>query len=230
MTSPPPESARQPLVRAPAIVLVSLALLVLIHLATLLLSLDAYNALIDDYGFVPAHVLTMGASAATTLWVLATFVTYAFLHANFTHLAVNGLSFLIFATVVARRIGSARFVVFSLVTAVVAALAHLATNWGDATAVIGASGAISGYMGGAARFMFLDPRSSQPAGRPLLPLSSRPVAMFALVWTVANVGFGATGFSPDGSSDLTAWQAHLGGFFSGLLLFPLFDQRRYWLG
>jgi membrane associated rhomboid family serine protease len=160
---------------------------------------------------------------------LASFVTYAFLHANFVHLAINGLGFLIFGTVVARRIGPLRFALFSLVTTVASALAHLVPNWGDATPVIGASGAISGYMGAAARFMFIDPRSVEAAARPVLPLWSRPVVIFTLVWTGANILFGATGLSLDGSNDLTAWMAHMGGYFTGLLFFPLFDQRRYWL-
>ena len=186
----------------------------------------------ENLGFVPAHVQAMDWSRigfnGATFWVLVPFLTYALLHGSLTHLAVNGLAFLIFATVVARRVGTVRFFALTLVGTVASVLAHLVAHWGEATPVIGASGAISGYMGAASRFMFIDPRDPAAAGR-ILPLHSRPVVMFALIWTVANVGFGLTGFSLDQSQDLTAWEAHLGGFYAGLLLFPLFDQKRGWL-
>ncbi len=220
--------------RAPRVVFVSLFVLAAIHIARLFLAPASDDALILSFGFVPAHVQAMDWSHAglnaTTLWALAPFLTYALLHGNFLHLAVNGLAFLIFATVVARRIGTARFFALTLVATIAAVLAHLVSNWGDTTPVIGASGAIAGYMGAASRFMFIDPRNPAAGERQLLPLFSRPVVMFALVWTGINVVFGLTGFTPGDSEQLTAWQAHLGGFYAGLLLFPLFDRRRNWLG
>ena len=228
--SPPPE-AREPIVRAPLVVLVSIAVLVAVHVGTQFLSPDSYDAMMENFGFVPAHVQALfdGFSFDRALWGLLPFVTYALLHGGFMHLAVNSLAFLIFGTVVARRVGAARFLAFSFVTSMAAILAHLATHWGDSGPVIGASGAISGYMGGATRFMFYDPNNPATGPRSRLPLLSRPVVTFALVFTLINVATGLTGFSPDGSQDLTAWEAHLGGFFGGLLLFPLFDRGYAWI-
>jgi membrane associated rhomboid family serine protease len=231
LTLPPDQQqAREPIVRAPRVVLISLLILAAIHVARLILTPESDDALIQNLGFVPAHVQSMDWSHAglnaATFWTLVPFLTYALLHGNFLHLAVNGLAFLIFATVVARRIGAARFFALTLVATIAAVLAHLFTNWGAPTPVIGASGAIAGYMGAASRFIFVDPRNPTAGPGQLLPLFSRPVVVFALVWTGINIAFGATGFSPDESQDLTAWQAHLGGFYAGLLLFPLFDRRR----
>jgi membrane associated rhomboid family serine protease len=228
-TSSPP--VREPIVRAPAVVLVSIGVLAAIHIVTLFLSPDTYDAVIETFGFVPARVQDLLGSPSLDhlFWGLTPFLTYALLHGGFMHLGVNCLAFLIFGTVVARRIGPVQFLSFSIVTAIAAILTHLFAHWGDSTAVIGASGAISGYMGGATRFIFLDPRNPAHAHDHRLPLLSRPVIMFALVFTLLNAGVGLTGFSPDGSQDLTAWEAHIGGFFAGLVLFPLFDRRRYWL-
>ena len=219
--------------RAPRVVLASLFVLAVIHIARLFLTPETDDMLIENFGFVPAHVQAIDWSraglSAGTFWALVPFLTYALLHGNFLHLAVNGLAFLIFATAVVRRIGAARFAALTLVATIAAILAHLFAHWGETTPVIGASGAIAGYMGAASRFIFVDPRNSAAGERQLLSLFSRPVVVFALVWTVINTGFGLSGFSPDESQDLTAWEAHLGGFYAGLLLFPLFDRPRVWL-
>ncbi len=230
MTLPPEvDRAREPIIRAPRVVVLSLFVLAAIHVATLFLLGDSYDRLIETFGFVPGHVAAfdwgnVGLNGAT-LWILMPFLSYALLHGNFLHLAVNGLAFLIFATVVARRIGTTGFLTFTIMATLAAIVTHLFTNWGDNAPVIGASGAIAGYMGAASRFMFIDPNRPPERQRELLPLLSRPVVAFALIWTLMNVGVGLTGFSPDGSQDLTAWEAHLGGFYAGLLLFPLFDLR-----
>lgn len=228
----PSQPAREPILRAPPIILVLLLVFVTIHVATQFLSDQAYDAMIETYALVPAHVQAAWHNLSfdsATLWALVPFVTYAFLHGNFTHLAVNGFAFLIFATVVARRLGTLRFLAFGLVTSLAAAVAHLAVHWGDPVPVIGASGAIAGYMGAASRFMFYDPNNPPSGPNHRLPLLARPVVMFALVWTLINIGVGVTGISPDGTPGLTAWEAHIGGFFAGLLLLPLFDRRRDWL-
>jgi membrane associated rhomboid family serine protease len=232
LTLPPPSpQVREPIVRAPRIIFVSIFVLVAVHVATLFLSSASYDALIEDFGFVPAHVQAVWHSFgfnSATLWGLVPFLSYALLHGGFTHLAVNGVAFLIFGTVVARRVGTVRLLGLSIVTSVAAALAHLSMHWGESVPVIGASGAIAGYMGAASRFMFYDPRDPPTGPDHRLSLFARPVVSFALVWTLLNVAIGVTGFSPDGSQDLTAWEAHLGGFYAGLLLFPLFDRRRRW--
>jgi membrane associated rhomboid family serine protease len=63
----------------------------------------------------------------------------------------------------------------------------------------------------------------------MLPLFSRPVLLTSAVWVVLNVVLGVTGFTPEGFGAAVAWEAHLGGFFTGLLIFPLFDRRRSWI-
>lgn len=229
MNAPSSPRIRQPILNAPSVIIVSLVVLTTIYVAMEFLSPSAYEAAIVKFGLVPARVSAFEWSQfglnSASLWTFAPFVTYAFLHGGFTHLAVNALAFLIFGTIAARRVGTMRFLSLSLVTSVAAALTHYAIHWSDTTPVIGASGAIAGQMGAASRFMFYDPKRPPTGPGYTLPIYSRPVVLFALVWVVLNAGMGLTGFSPDGSQDLTAWEAHIGGFFAGLLLFPLFDRR-----
>ncbi|WP_204271566.1 rhomboid family intramembrane serine protease [Escherichia coli] len=44
-----------------------------------------------------------------------------------------------------------------------------------------------------------------------------------IVWIVLNVVFGAVSLPIAGAEGQIAWQAHLGGFLAGLLLFRFFD-------
>ncbi len=48
--------------------------------------------------------------------------------------------------------------------------------------------------------------------------------MFLAVWTGLNAlfGFGTVSFGTEADQQI-AWQAHIGGFFAGLLLFNAFD-------
>jgi membrane associated rhomboid family serine protease len=164
-----------------------------------------------------------------------TFVSYAFIHGGWTHLAVNAIWFLAFGSAVARRFGTLRFLAFFTVTAAAGALAHLLTHGGENNAVVGASAAISGTMAGAMRFVF---QRGGPLGFwreadetsyhvPALPLSGvlrdPRVLMFLAVWLGMNLLFGAASIPFAGEDQPVAWQAHIGGFAAGLFLFSLFD-------
>ena len=48
--------------------------------------------------------------------------------------------------------------------------------------------------------------------------------LFILVWFATNILFGAGLVPILGEETSIAWEAHIGGFLAGLLLFPLFDR------
>jgi membrane associated rhomboid family serine protease len=55
-------------------------------------------------------------------------------------------------------------------------------------------------------------------------LRNPQVLVFLGIWFFLNLGFGFGADTGDlGGSGTVAWQAHIGGFLAGLLLFPLFD-------
>lgn len=166
-----------------------------------------------------------------------TTLSYALLHGSFAHLALNGVWLLAFGSAVCRRFGGARFCILFCVTAICGALAHYLVFPLGLQPVIGASAAVSGAMGAAVRFAFA-PGAPLGAGamrsrdlaayrRPAPPLAAtltEPRALaFLAVWFAGNFLFGA--WAPVGDAPV-AWQAHIGGFIAGFLLFPVFDSAR----
>ena len=231
--------SRQPILNAPAVIVALLALLLLVHLVrTLLLSPDADRYLLILFAFIPARLSP--SILPGTVWPggwpadIWTFVTYAFLHADWAHLGVNSIWLLAFGSPLARRFGVARFLAFFAVTAAAGAAAHLAVYADRGVPVIGASAAISGMMAGAMRFVF---QSGGPLFRrgaddssyrmPAVPLGAAlrnpRILTFLAVWLGINLVFGLGGVSFGGEEQAIAWQAHIGGFAAGLLLFGFFD-------
>jgi membrane associated rhomboid family serine protease len=231
---------REPILNVPAVIVLFLAAMAGVHtLRTLVLSVDGDRLLLLTFAFIPARYeagtaldgLVPGGSAAQ-LW---TFVTYGLIHADVVHLGFNAIWFLAFGSPVARRFGSLRFLVFFAVTVAAGALAHLATHAGEPNPMVGASAAISGMMGAATRFAFqrggsLDfwrDASGDPDRIPAAPLSvalrNPRVLAFLAVWFGFNLLFGLGSVSIAGADQSIAWEAHVGGFIAGLLLFSAFD-------
>ena len=166
-----------------------------------------------------------------------TLLTYAFLHGSWTHVLLNMVWLVAFGPPIARRFGGARFLLFMAATAIASALAHWLITPMDFSPLIGASGSDSGLMGAATRFMF-QPGAPLGAfgsrGRPeveSIPAASltqvfveRRSLIFILIWFGTNFIFGAGGQMLGFSDMPVAWVAHVGGFFAGLLMFPLFDR------
>jgi membrane associated rhomboid family serine protease len=159
-----------------------------------------------------------------------TLVTYAFLHGSWEHVIVNCLWMLAFGTPVIRRFGTARFLAFFAVTAAASASFHAVFNPYDVAVLVGASGSVSALTAAALRFAIgPDGFGGSPAtwknqARPLsVALRDSRVLIFIVVWFGINLLAGL-GVPLGGSNDLKiAWEAHLGGFLAGLLLFSLFD-------
>ncbi|MGH6866368.1 MAG: hypothetical protein ACREDO_09415 [Methyloceanibacter sp.] len=49
---------------------------------------------------------------------------------------------------------------------------------------------------------------------------------FLIFWVVLNVYFGLSSVGVLGSEGGIAWEAHIGGFVCGLLIFGFFDKER----
>jgi membrane associated rhomboid family serine protease len=166
----------------------------------------------------------------TLLWW--TPLTYAVLHADWMHVGVNCLWLVAFGSPVARRFGPWRFLLFMAVCGIGGAAAHYAAHRYDLQPVVGASAAVSGAMAAAVRFVFQPGAPLGGAGgdsfhQPALPLlrvfTNARTLPFLIVWFVVNMVFGLLSAPLGISSGPIAWEAHVGGFLAGLLLFPLFD-------
>lgn len=235
-------SEREPILNIPGVVTALSLAMIAIHAARIfLLSDDADREVLLTFAFIPARFEPSLAGtwfpggAAGDVW---TFVTYGFLHADWTHLAVNVLWLAVFGSAVARRFGTLRSLVFFAVTAAAGAVGHLMAVGTAFVPVIGASAAVSGFTAAALRFVFqaggpLSPMraSGEDAFRvPALGLTAMvrngPVMGMIVVWIAVNVAFGAINLPMPGFEGQIAWQAHLAGFAAGLFLFRFFDPVR----
>lgn len=162
-------------------------------------------------------------------------LSYALLHGSWSHVLLNALWLAAFGTPVLRRLGEARFIALCVVTAIAGAGAHWVTNLHDFTPMVGASAVVSGMMGAAAWFVFA--RSSFGGGlidshahlrrRETLAemVRNQRTMVFFGIWFALNLLFGV-GAAPLGITEGgIAWQAHIGGFLAGLILFPRIDTR-----
>ena len=230
----------EPIFNVPAIVLAVIVVCVFVHLVRVYWFTDADDdVFLGAFAFIPArydHALALRMdipdSWACDVW---TFVTYAFIHGSWMHLTVNSVWLLPFGSALARRFGSLRFLAFFAATAVAGALAHLLTHPGAEQPVIGASGAISGFMAASTRFAFQrggplsffgannDDAYRVPAAPLAVALRDVRIVVFLGAWFGLNILFGLGTLAMPGIDQQVAWQAHIGGFLAGLLLFPLFD-------
>ena len=166
-----------------------------------------------------------------------TALTYAVLHGSWAHVLLNAVWLAAFGTPVARRCGAWRFLLLGAACAVAGAAAHVVTDPLSVAPMVGASAAISGWMAAAARFVFAPARDASPGARRVGEAHERPrqsiaellrnrgAAVFLLVWFASNLLFGLAA-APLGITDAAvAWEAHIGGFVVGLLLFPWLDRR-----
>lgn len=163
-----------------------------------------------------------------------TALTYAVLHGSWLHVVLNSVWLAAFGSPVARRCGAGRFFALAAVSAAGGAVLHLAAHPLSAAPLIGASAAGAGLMGACVRFIFAPPepwptRDGMVLRQPALGfhrlLVEPRVLLFVGVWLATNYLFGV-GAGPMGITDANvAWEAHVGGFVAGLLLFPLLDPR-----
>jgi membrane associated rhomboid family serine protease len=230
----------EPIFNIPPVVLAIVALFVLVRLGEeFLLSTDEDLEFLVYFAFIPARydtsLLPSGSFPGGFGAEIWTFVTYAFIHGDLVHLGMNSIWFLPFGSAVARRFGTLRFLGFFAATAAAGAAVHLVTHSREVLPMIGASAAVSGFMAGAIRFAFQhggpltmfrtedNAAYRVPAASLAVALRDPRILVFLLAWFGLNLLFGIGSTSLPGIEQSIAWQAHIGGFIAGLVLFSLFD-------
>ena len=230
----PPVSQREPMVNVPGSVVALLGVLVCVQVlrSAMPVQWDAWVTL--AMAFVPGRYDGYAADIpGGTVACVTSFLTYAFVHGDWFHLIINSAWLLAFGGAVAARLGTVRFLLFSALCAVAAAFAFLLMNPGLLAPMVGASGAVAGLMGGTMRFLFsaIDTQGlrglrEEPALVPLMPLGQAladprvlmVTGAFLVVNFLAVLGLG--GVVAGG----IAWEAHIGGYFAGLLSIGFFER------
>ena len=180
--------------------------------------------LVRGLGVIPNRFLSSFGPAQ-----LGTVFTSMFLHGGWFHLLSNMWALYIFGDNTEDRMGSARYLLFYLISGAVAALVHILVASGSTVPVVGASGAISGVMGA---YILLFPTSRIITLVPIffLPwLVEIPALVFIGMWFLSQLFSGILSLAADavGAYGGVAWWAHVGGFLIGLILAKLFARKDY---
>lgn len=156
---------------------------------------------------------------ATPLPVYFNFISSMFMHGDLMHLFGNMLFLWIFGDNIENLLGHVRYAVFYLVCGMAAALSQIALSPDSIIPMVGASGAISGVLGG---YLLLFPRRKVVAF--IFRFITTVPAYVALgIWIAYQIILGYFAGSAAGG---VAYAAHIGGFAAGLLLIKLFALGR----
>jgi membrane associated rhomboid family serine protease len=153
-------------------------------------------------------------------------ITSMFLHGSWGHILGNSLYLWVFGNNVEDSMGSARFLAFYLICGVAAAAAHVMVEPGSAIPTVGASGAISGVLGG---YLLLYPRVRVLTWFPPIFFFRVPAWFVLVFWFGGQLLSGLPQLSPmrpEASNGVAVW-AHIGGFVAGLVLVKLFEDREF---
>jgi membrane associated rhomboid family serine protease len=159
----------------------------------------------------------------TPVHVYLTLLTSIFMHGSLMHLFGNMLFLWIFGDNVEDDLGHARYGIFYLVTGLLASAAHIVSTFvfGDNPFIpsLGASGAISGVMGG---YLVLHPHRRVRVIM-MRMLTTVPAYVAVGLWFVFQLisAFGVIGQGPQSGGGV-AFMAHIGGFIAGMILVKAF--------
>ncbi len=231
-------AAREPVFNMPAPVLFLIGTLVAIFVGqAYILSPQAQSDMDLWLAFNPARIYYADQIPGGFFPIVWTSVTYAFLHANWPHVLLNSAWLAIFGTPVARRYGTGRFFFVFIFSSVIAAWGFALVQPYGYTALVGASGGISGLTGLAVRFIFQPilwirhPETDEPVpvGRKLATIrevfANTSARSLTIVWLALNA---VTPLLPlfTGMQAEIAWQAHIAGFLAGFFIAPMLEPRR----
>jgi membrane associated rhomboid family serine protease len=158
------------------------------------------------YGLIPAEL-------ARGRWT--PLLTDLFIHGGWAHAGMNAVGALAFGAPAARALGlgpkgGLGFFLLYLVCGVLSNLGYAVLHGRDLMPLVGASGAVSGLLGASTRLIEHRPGLS--------PLRSQTVVASTSGWIVVNVLMGLLHYAPGIGEVQIAWEAHIAGYFAGLLL------------
>lgn len=184
------------------------------------------------FSTVPAEImegrdLTTGPLQPTPIPVYGTLITSMFMHGGWAHLIGNMLYLWVFGDNLENRMGHSRYLGFYLLCGLIASLSHVFVTAAMAPQhmyipSLGASGAISGVMGG---YLLLFPKGRVNV---LIGYGVATVPAFVAlgIWIVFQIisSMGMLGGEQPGGGGV-AYAAHIGGFVAGMILVKLFARK-----
>jgi membrane associated rhomboid family serine protease len=204
--------------------LIALNLVIFFFEATL--DQRSLKIVIHQFGVVPYHLAAFlgGSSVYPLPAVVIPFFTSLFLHGSLMHVIGNMWFLYIFGDNVEDYLGHFKYLVFYMITGVIAMGTHIAMNLHSTAPAVGASGAIAGVLGA---YFILYPRARVLTWFFVFVVWV-PAWIILGYWFVLNFLSGtATALAVQGQNmGGVAFWAHVGGFISGALLVKVFGERR----
>lgn len=155
----------------------------------------------------------------TPLPVYFNFVSSMFMHGDFMHIFGNMLFLFIFGDNLENLMGHIRYAIFYIVCGFIAAFSQVFMDTSSVIPMLGASGAISGVLGG---YLMLFPKREVRAL--IFNFMTTVPAYVALgIWIVFQI---VQGYLSDPAAGGVAYAAHIGGFVAGLVLVRIFTIGR----
>lgn len=176
--------------------------------------------IVSRYGAIPYALTSF--DKVQPISPFATVFTSMFMHGGLFHLLGNMLYLWIFGDNVEDAIGHFRFLVFYLLSGVVAVYGHAFTDPDSLVPMVGASGAVSGILG-AYLLLFPGARVFTLVFFGLFWVIQIPAIIVIGMWAVMQFMNGLVSAAVPHQGGGVAWFAHIGGFVFGMLTI------RFWL-
>ncbi len=155
----------------------------------------------------------------TPLPVYFNFISSMFMHGDFMHIFGNMLFLFIFGDNLENMMGHIRYAIFYIAVGLAAAFAQIFMDSSSVIPMLGASGAISGVLGG---YLLLFP-TRQVRALIFNFMTTVPAYIALGIWIVFQI---VQGYFSDSSGGGVAYAAHIGGFVAGLALVKIFTIGR----
>ena len=171
---------------------------IIINIIVFVISLSAFEQIIDNYGFKPVQ------------FSILTLFTSMFLHGGIAHIFGNMWFLYIFGDNVEDKFGHFKYIIFYILSGIAASMLHFALNSSSNVPAVGASGAISGVLGA---YMVLFPHAKVYVSGSLGHVGKISAVFMLGFWFLFQLISGT--FSLFGAQSGIAFFAHIGGFVFG---------------
>lgn len=173
--------------------------------------------------FIAKFALTPANVNFENLKTLTPFITAIFIHGGFLHILTNMWFLWIFGDNVETSFGSLPYIIFYLISGIIANLTQYIFMTTSNTPMLGASGSIAGVMGA---YYLLFPRSKIKTIILIVFIPfiiNIPATIMLIYWFLIQLISGAVSLIPNlNITGGIAFFAHVGGFITGLIFGRIF--------
>ena len=202
----------QPTTRTPNVTIGLIAINSAVFIISQWLGAEGFREFLYNFGFTPMYYLDAPQNLILPSWYTLTPLTSMFLHGGWMHLIGNMVFLWIYGNNVEDYFGPVKFLIFYILSGLVAVAVYSLPNIDSQIPLVGASGAIAGVMGA---YIILHPHAKITCLLFFFFITfiTLPAKLVLGLWFVYQLLFSLTGSSEGGG---VAYLAHVGGFAFGL--------------